>query len=408
MESTGTFDLRGPALKESQALHARVLDFARRATTKLAEAGESFEALALDIARFQRREIQGFARLCSAELHDVGAIPSVWVDTFRFTRVATHPPELDVARFQTSGTTARESGVHPVRDLRTYESLCLTLARASLFRGINGPTVVVALAEPSSPGLPHSSLVHMMELFVRTFDGRSLAVDPEGTPFDPRSSEHFLISRAGVDLEGLRRAAKIARHRREPLVVLGAAFAFAAVLDALDDEELSTPPDTRLMITGGFKGRRQEIPEEHMRVRLAEAFSIDPTSILGEYGMTELTSQLYEAWSGERASSLHKTRVEEVLTPQWFPERGRPGLYFTPPWLRVEAVDPVTLERKNPGEPGLARCIDLANIDSAVSVLTLDLIREVEGGVELMGRSKGAPPRGCSLPFEGLLRGGPR
>ena len=46
-------------------------------------------------------------------LEDVPAVPA---DAFRRGRVAAHPPEQDVARFQTSGTTGA-AGVHAFRTL---------------------------------------------------------------------------------------------------------------------------------------------------------------------------------------------------------------------------------------------------------------------------------------------------
>jgi hypothetical protein len=54
---------------------------------------------------------------------------------------------------------------------------------------------------------------------------------------------------------------------------------------------------------------------------------------------------------------------------------------------------------------GLARFIDLGNVDSAVCVVTQDLVRRVGGGIELLGRQPGATPRGCSLSIEALLHG---
>jgi hypothetical protein len=69
----------------------------------------------------------------------------------------------------------------------------------------------------------------------------------------------------------------------------------------------------------------------------------------------------------------------------------------------VSAVDPATGQRVEPGEVGVARFVDLGNVDSAVAIVTEDLIRELDGGVLLLGRRRSAPPRGCSLPYEGLL-----
>jgi len=56
------------------------------------------------------------------------------------------------------------------------------------------------------------------------------------------------------------------------------------------------------------------------------------------------------------------------------------------------------------GEVGIARFVDLGNIDSAVSIVTQDLVRRVNGGIQLLGRQPGAPARGCSLAMEALLR----
>jgi hypothetical protein len=108
--------------------------------------------------------------------------------------------------------------------------------------------------------------------------------------------------------------------------------------------------------------------------------------------MTELTSQLYEGTLRESALFARHPQAE-------------PGVYFEPAWLRVTPVDPVTLLPVPEGEVGLARFIDLGNVDSAVCVVNQDLIRRAGGGIQLLGRQPGAPPRGCSLAVEELLRG---
>ena len=131
---------------------------------------------------------------------------------------------------------------------------------------------------------------------------------------------------------------------------------------------------------------------EELRARVSDAFQLGPGRVVGEYGMTELTSQLYEGVIRESALAARH------------PEAA-PGLYFEPPWLRVTPVDAVSLLPVADGEVGLARFIDLGNIDSAVSVVTQDLVRRAGGGVQLLGRQSGAPPRGCSLAIEALVNG---
>ena len=50
-----------------------------------------------------------------------------------------------------------------------------------------------------------------------------------------------------------------------------------------------------------------------------------------------------------------------------------------------------------------ARIVDLGNVDSAVAIVVQDLVRRHDGGIELVGRRSGAPPRGCSLAVEALV-----
>lgn len=392
------------ALARSSALHERVRRFARLAETPPLVPppdADDFATLARDIAAFQADECPGFARLLEARagsLDDPDRIPAVPVDAFKAARVAAHPRELDALVFRTSGTTADVQGQHPVRDLETYRLLALTLGRHSLFSH-RRRAVVVALA-PAPTKEIRSSLGYMMDLFMEEFDGRALSSDPDGAPFSTRAPERWLLTSGDVDLAGLRRACRIARARNEPLFLLSTSFALAVLLDALDDERIELPRGSTLMLTGGFKGHRTTLSEVDLRARASEALGLDEGMLLGEYGMTELTSQLYEAWSPRRPGK------RLALTPSWWPESGRPGHYHAPPWLYVTAVDPGSHLPVAPGEVGVARFVDLGNVDSAVCIVTEDLIRKTEHGVELLGRRPGSPVRGCSLPYEGLLLSG--
>lgn len=343
--------------EESDALHARVRALAR------GESAEAFDSLALDIARFQERRSPGFRRLCAAHggFSSVDQIPAVPSDAFRLSRVAVHPPELDAARFFTSGTTGSDRGMHALRTLDTYAEVALAAGARALRPASGERMVVVALAaDPGDPG--ESSLGFMMRLFMRAFDGRA--------------RDAWLSDGAKLRVDALERAARDARASGEPLLVLGASFAFVALLEELDGACLGVPPGSRVMQTGGFKGRTHEVEPERLRAQIARAFGISAGDVVGEYGMTELSSQLYES---------------------------EPGLYAPPSWLCVTPVDPVSLAEVAPGEVGLARFVDLANVDSAVAVLTRDLVRRRGAGIELLGRSPGAPPRGCSLAVEALL-----
>jgi hypothetical protein len=52
---------------------------------------------------------------------------------------------------------------------------------------------------------------------------------------------------------------------------------------------------------------------------------------------------------------------------------------------------------------GVLAHLDLANLGSVAAVLTEDMGREFQGGFQLLGRSLGSEPRGCSLAMEDFL-----
>lgn len=391
--------LEPPAIRQSNALHHRVRVFARQAGFgSIPEEREAqFEKLALDIARFQQEHSPGFERMVSLNggrlerLSDIPVIPS---DVFRLTRVALHPPELDVACYQTSGTTSSATGRHPVRTLETKEALTLLQAEHTLFRA-NGPGVVVAL-QPKPENPPTSSLAHMMRLFMTAFDGKPLIVEPQGVRFSADDPARWLMDTRGPDVEGLKRAARIARHRSQPLYVLATSFALVALLDELDGERIATPSRTVVMLTGGFKGRSRVVDEASLRRSVAEALATTEERVIGEYGMTELGSQLFE----QRGPAAEKSTAMS-----WWESTDVAGVYFPPPWLRLSAVRATDYRQQPEGEPGLAHFIDLANVDSCLSFVTQDLvIKQPSGGYRLLGRAPKAPARGCSLPFETFVK----
>ncbi|HET9958416.1 MAG TPA: acyl-protein synthetase [Polyangiaceae bacterium] len=373
-------------IAESEALHERVRAFAKQAR------GEAdFERLALEIAEYQARYQPGYARLlrrCGKTPDGVAALPAVPTDAFRLTRVAAHPPALDSACFVTSGTTGQDQGRHYFRTTRTYAELSVEFGRRALRSSPARCTAVALAPAPSEP--PSSSLGFMCGLFMEQFDGRPLVEAGHGVTaaFDVTAAERWLLSPGHIDLEGLRRAVACAQRRAEPMLLLATSFALVETLDALDRAKVTTlplPAGSVVMQTGGYKGRTREIPRAELRTWVARVFGIAEEQVASEYGMTELSSQLYEAC----------VPGAELAGPR--------ELHLAPPWLRVSAVDPVSLEPVAEGEVGLARFVDLANVDSALVILTRDAIRKRGPFIELLGRAPGAPPRGCSLAIEALL-----
>ena len=373
---------------ESDALHARVRAFISASMSMCVrgeptEPAEPFDALALDLARVQAARVPAIARLAQARHVDLAgaldadAIPAVPCDVFRLSRLAVHPPSCDVALFRTSGTSQGARGEHALRTTETYALAALAWGERHLWPdGVDLRALVLA---PPIAEVPDSSLGFMLDRFARTLRRPPLFlvhVDAHGE--------------AAIDVDGLARAAAEARAARAPVIVLATSFALVHLLDGAKGRDLRLPEGSRVMQTGGFKGRSREIAPDALRVMAANALAVPETHVVGEYGMTELGSQLYE---GTLAAALGRG-----------PALGH-GVYVPPPWVRVTAVDPESLLPRSPGEIGIARIVDLANVDSAVAIQTADRVRVVQGGVELLGRLPGATPRGCSIAADEMLGG---
>ncbi|MEO6572840.1 MAG: acyl-protein synthetase [Polyangiaceae bacterium] len=357
-------------LEESQALHHR-----GKAFVAAFEAGlpmpESFDALACDLASFQGYHVEGYARLLHARGKRAGEFrfaidaPAVPTEAFKLARVSAFSPEETPLVFRTSGTTIGARGAHYFRDVSTYDAGALAFGRWGLIPGHEkNERAAVLVVGPSSTEAPDSSLAHMLSLFARDFgDG------------------HFFMEEDVLDIAALDEHVAKELVARRPVLLLGTSFAFVHLLDAAGDAGFRLPAGSRVMQTGGFKGKSREIAPDVLRSELATAFAIDESSIVSEYGMTELSSQFYDApGSG-----------------------GKAAVYVEPPWARVVPVDPATLEPVALGEIGIARIEDLLNVDSAFAVLAADRVRRVEGGFELLGRLPGAPPRGCSIAVDEIL-----
>ncbi len=324
---------------EAAALAARIAAFLDASLD--GEPPEPFEALALALHRYQRAHSPAVASLTDGDVprwEDLPAVP-----TALFQRVAVGP--LDPASapivFRTSGTTTGRRGAHALRSTELYDRGAIAWFRRCV---PSAPTDIVALLEDPAQA-PDSSLSHMVALF-----GDATWHVESGS-----------LARASLDVR--------VRKSVSPLFVATTAFALA---DWLTAEVPVLPPDSVLMITGGFKGRKLAISDtdlfRHARRRLR------PARIVTEYGMTELSSQL---WGGPE-------------TP-----------FLPPPWLRVLAVSPATGEPLEPGRVGQLRFFDLCNLDSTIGVETLDEgVVHPDGSLTLYGRLAGAPARGCSLVIE--------
>ena len=283
--------------------------------------------------------------------------------------VGVGPPE---AVFETSGTTggAQDRGRHSVASLELYREASVPWFGANLVPE-NERLPVLALV-PSPEAAPASSLSHMMGFVVDRWGatGSAFLADPD----------------TGVDHGRVGDALETVAAAGRPALLMGTAFAWAHWLEraAAEGVEVALPPGSRLMETGGFKGRARAVPRGELYAGLSAALGIPRERIVNEYGMTELLSQMYES----------HLRTGDVPAP----------VHVAPPWLGIQVLDPETLEPRATGETGLLSFFDLANVSSVSAILTEDLGRlDDDGALRLEGRAPGSEPRGCSLAMEALL-----
>jgi len=352
-------------------LDARVLAWIREGEWMPDEA--RFDALARELFTFQFERCAPFARFCAgrgrtpATVASWREIPALPAGAFKEAALRSFAPERTLHTFRTSGTaTVRRGELHLDR-LDLYEaSLLASFGRCVLPDLAPGERGRLRILASSPEEAPDSSLSHMF--------GRVLAGSGDAeSGFDVIGGE----LRAGGLVEHLEGA-------RTPVSLCGTAFAFVHLLDALEREgrSLGLPPGSRVMETGGFKGRSREVSRDELHGAIAIRLGVPRERIVNQYGMTELASQFYDS----------------VLR---FPSEPRRKL--APPWTRLRVLDPETNEEVAPGAAGRIAILDLANTGSVLAVQTADLGLRCGDGFEILGREAGAEARGCSLAADALL-----
>lgn len=343
---------------------------------------DAFASLALRIFRAQCRwnPVYGaFVRgrgIDPEALGDWRQIPPVPTGAFRSLPLVTGGPSSHGITFRTSGTTGgRESrGEHRVSDPGLYRASLVPPFRDHLLP--DGARLPLLSLIPAPGELPDSSLSFMLGVVEKVLcaPGGGWFVDAAGR----------------VDEEGMAGALRGAESSGTPVLLAGTAFAWVHWLDAMERRGLAVvlPEGSRILETGGFKGRSRTLPRGELYGRLESRLGVPVVRIVNEYGMTELLSQFYEPVLVEGG-------------PDALEDRRHVG----PPWTRTRILDPETLEEVSPGAPGLLCHLDLANLFSVSAVLTEDLGVTASGGFRVLGRAPGAEPRGCSRAMDELLSG---
>jgi len=189
-----------------------------------------------------------------------------------------------------------------------------------------------------------------------------------------------------LDLDALTTTLRAAEASATPIALLGTSFAFVHAEDGLGDVRFALSPGSRVMQTGGYKGRSREVDPSVLLRSISERYGIPEALVVNEYGATELSSQMYD-------STLRSFLVGG----------GGPRRLWVPPWMRATPVDPDSLEPVVGNDVGLLRLDDCANLDSVCCIQTGDLAKRVDDGIVVLGRAPGTVARGCSLAADQAL-----
>ena len=366
-------DAEGTALRAELAVH-----FRRPPDSPLPD--EEFDALARRFFAYQFHRNAPYGAYCRSRgvtpdgLGSWRDIPAVPTAAFKEVDLVAGDAESADAVFRTSGTTQGRRGRHVIPDLALYHGALVPNFRAYVVPDLDEARMLALVPPPRQ--LTDSSLSHMIAVVMERLGARD--------------SGWYASLADGIAAEALEEALEESIDDARPVVLLGTSFAFVHWTDSLRarGRTFELPRGSRIMDTGGYKGRGREVAEDTLRGTYGELLGIDARWCVNEYGMTELCSQFYDA-----------TLRELVLAGAAGERRKVP-----PPWVRTVVVDPDTLEAVHDGRTGLLRHIDLANLGSVVAVQTEDVGVRVADGFRVLGRASGAQPRGCSLAMDELLR----
>jgi hypothetical protein len=366
---------------EARALDAEILrtiEAWHKRGTELSDA--AFGALALRIFAFQLRANEPYARYCAAQGVTLEAMPADWhgippvpAAAFKEATLATFDTAATPGSlvFQSSGTTTGAGGRHYMENAKLYDAALL--AGFDHFMLPDHLRLRYLNLVPDPKLAPQSSLGYMA--------GKVAASRGDGNPA-------WYINGDAINVEAFVADVQSAIEHDRPLCIITTAFALVQLLDVLYERGhyFALPTGSRIMETGGFKGRSRSVQRAELYYRTCERFGATLGAVVAEYGMTELTSQYYDVVLLQGLLEMHT----------------EPRYKQAPTWLRTRVVGADGLTLPN-GTVGALVHVDLANRSSCVAVQTEDLGAQFDEGMILIGRERGAELRGCSLAAEDLV-----
>lgn len=340
-----------PAMNETH-LEREIAEFVR-------EPGSGdFDDLARRVFTYQYERLPPFRELCLER----GTTPESVGDWRQVPALPTQA--LETAELAAAPAVEDRSVHHPAFPGIYRAVIEATFPHALLPRLQQPPMLALA---PALADAPDSSLSFMLDHVMGRFG-------------DPTSATACGLR--GVDFKKARSWLAARQRQGQPVVLLATDMALLRLLESLGrlDLRFRLAPGSRVLEAGGFKGGAKEMTRPELLALVDEHLAVPPSHVVRRYGPRELTSHFY-------TGALHG---------------GDPDLFLPHPWTRVRILDPATREETAAGRPGLIAVFDLANLGSAVRVLTADLGVADSAGFRLTGRAAGTERRGGTLAVESL------
>jgi hypothetical protein len=366
-------------VEKIESLRAAILEMIHRGPDQTRD-DPAFNSLALRLFGYQFRANSPYRKFCERRgktpdsVTSWEQIPPAPIGAFKELTLACESVDHAVACFMTSGTTNPQNrGKHYHFTLEVYDASAATFFKANVLPDVSQLRLLILGSPPDL--LPNSSLSHYLGVMRCRFGA---------------SGSDFYIGTEGLEVDRLEADLHAAEQTGHAVCLLGASFAFVHFLDICAQKGLRfhLAAGSRVMDTGGFKGRSREIPQDALYSLIGEHLGIPASHCVNMYGMTELSMQCYDSPLRRRILGRQGARTMEA-----------------PPWARTVILDPETLTVLPNGERGIICHYDLSNCSSVVGILTEDLGVTTSEGFWLLGRVKGSESRGCSVSIDEMLAG---
>lgn len=308
-----------------------------------------FENIALKVFQFQAanctvyKNYVDFLGVDISDIKKIDQIPFLPITFFKTHKVISENQNEEVI-FLSSGTTGMTPSKHFVAKVELYfQSFVKSF---EFFYGSIKDYCFLALL-PGYLEREGSSLIYMVDRFMK------LSNHPDNG---------FYL----YDFDKLAETIEKVKNKGGKYIVFGVTY---ALLDFAENYQLDLNNGI-VLVTGGMKGRRKELPRDEVDQQLKNSFKLK--QVHSEYGMTELLSQAYSKGN---------------------------GLFRAPNWMQIlirDAYDPFTYMKD--GKSGGINVVDLANLYSCSFIETKDLGRKLKNGqFEVLGRFDNSDIRGCNL-----------